>query len=70
MSIFSDRLTELRKKRGLTQKELAEQIGIKQNSYSDWETGKNEPSLDNIIKLAKIFNVTTDYLLGVDRGEK
>lgn len=31
---------------------------------------KAVPSLDNIIKLAKIFNVTTDYLLGVDRGEK
>lgn len=39
-NLFSVRLKELRKKNNLTQKELAEQIGIKQNSYSDWETGK------------------------------
>ncbi|MEW4353797.1 helix-turn-helix transcriptional regulator [Streptococcus pneumoniae] len=64
MTFFTDKLKTLRKKNKLTQKELAEQIGIKQNSYSDWETGKNEPSLDNIIKLAKIFNITTDELLG------
>lgn len=65
MSIFSDRLAELRKEKKLTQKELAEQIGIKQNSYSDWETGKNEPNLENVVKLAHILNVTTDDLLGM-----
>lgn len=65
MSVFSDRLKELRKKNRLTQKELAEQIGIKQNSYSDWETGKNEPNLENIVKLSKILDTTTDELLGM-----
>mgnify|MGYP000726783181 CR=1 FL=1 len=55
MNFFTDRLKTLRKEKKLTQKELAEQIGIKQNSYSDWETGKNEPSLENIVKLTKIF---------------
>lgn len=64
MSFFTDNLKALRKQKKLTQKELAEQIGIKQNSYSDWENGKNEPSLDNIIKLAEVFYVTTDELLG------
>lgn len=39
-------------------------LGIKQNSYSDWETGKNEPSLSNVVKLSSILNVTTDELLG------
>ncbi|MGX9844652.1 helix-turn-helix domain-containing protein [Streptococcus iniae] len=68
MTFFTDKLKALRKQKKLTQKELAEQIGIKQNSYSDWETGKNEPSLDNIIKLAKIFNTTTDELLGLDKS--
>ena len=43
--LFSERLKTLRKEKKLTQKELAEQIGIKQNSYSDWETGKKRAQL-------------------------
>lgn len=68
MNFFTDRLKTLRKEKKLTQKELAEQIGIKQNSYSDWETGKNEPSLENIIKLTKILDTTADELLGIDKS--
>ena len=68
MNFFTDRLKTLRKEKKLTQKELAEQIGIKQKSYSDWETGKNEPSLENIIKLTKILDTTADELLGIDKS--
>lgn len=68
MNFFTDRLKTLRKEKKLTQKELAEQIGIKQNSYSDWETGKNEPNLENIIKLTKILDTTADELLGIDKS--
>lgn len=64
MTYFTDRLKELRKEKKLTQKEIAEQIGIKRNSYSDWETGKNEPNLENIVKLSKILGTTIDFLLG------
>lgn len=64
MKIFGTRLREVRKSKKLTQKELAEQIGIKQNSYSDWETGKNEPSFENLIKLADLFEVSLDWLFG------
>lgn len=64
MTYFTDKLKALRKEKKLTQKELAEQIGIKQNSYSDWETGKNEPNLENIVKLSKILDTSTDELLG------
>lgn len=64
MTFFTDKLKALRKEKKLTQKELAEKIGIKQNSYSDWETGKNEPNLENIVKLSKILDTTTDELLG------
>lgn len=64
MTIFTERLKELRKRNNLTQKELAEQIGIKQNSYSDWETGKNEPSFENLIKLANLLEVSLDWLFG------
>lgn len=64
MNFFTDRLKTLRKEKKLTQKELAEQIGIKQNSYSDWETGKNEPNLENIVKLADLLDVSLDWLFG------
>lgn len=64
MIIFSERIKELRQKKGLTQQKLAEILGIKQNSYSDWETGKNEPSLENLVKLADLFEVSLDWLFG------
>ena len=63
-NIFPQRLKELRLKKGLTQTELGKKIGIKQNSYSDWESGKNEPSLENLIKLADLLEVSVDLLLG------
>lgn len=67
MSIFSERLKELRKRKNLTQKELAEQIGIKRNSYSDWENGKTEPSYENLVMLADLFDVSLDWLFGRDK---
>ena len=62
--LFSERLKTLRKEKKLTQKELAEQIGISQKSYSHWETGKNEPSFENLIKLADLLEVSLDWLFG------
>lgn len=64
MTIFSERLKRLRKNKGLKQQELAEIFGIKQNSYSDWENGKTEPSFDNLVKLADFFDVSLDWLFG------
>lgn len=64
MEKFHEKLKMLRKKKGLTQQKLAEILGIKQNSYSDWETGKNEPSLENLVKLADLFEVSLDWLFG------
>ncbi len=61
---FPQKLREERKKRGMTQKELGEKVGVKQNTFTNWENGKREPTLDNIIKLANILDVTVDYLLG------
>ncbi|WP_438468286.1 helix-turn-helix domain-containing protein [Streptococcus pluranimalium] len=37
---------------------------MSQGSYANWENGKREPSLENVVRLAKLFGVTTDYLLG------
>ena len=57
------RLKECRKKKNLTQKEVASFIGISQNNYSYWENGKVKIDNLSLKKLAELFNVTTDYLL-------
>lgn len=64
MAALTERLKELRKQKKLTQRELAEKIGVKQNSYSDWENGKSEPSLAKLTQLGHTLESTIDYLLG------
>ena len=64
MTSFTNRLVQLRKKRGLTQQQIADEIGVNRGSYSNWEKGKREPSFENLIKLADILDTTTDFLLG------
>ena len=61
---FGDRLKELRKSKKLTQVQVSEMIGVQQGTYSRWENGTLEPNLDAVVKLAKLFDTTTDYLLG------
>ena len=61
---FTERVKLLRLKKGLTQAELANEVGAMQNSYNRWERGKREPSFDNILQLADVLDTTTDYLLG------
>ena len=60
-----ERIKSLRLKRGLTQKELGEQLDVSTVSIRHWETGTKSPSMSAIISLAQIFRVSTDYLLGV-----
>ncbi|HGA0364085.1 TPA: helix-turn-helix domain-containing protein [Streptococcus agalactiae] len=62
---FGENLRLTRKTKSLTQTELASKLNIIQKSYSNWETGKSEPNLENVVKLAKLFKTTTDFLLGV-----
>lgn len=63
-NLFSVRLKELRLRHGFNQEELAKQIGIKQNSYSDWEHGKCKPNYEKIEKIADFFGVSLDWLFG------
>ena len=53
-----------RKKRGLKQIDIAKILNIGRVAYTLYETGKNIPTTDNILKLANLYNVSTDYLLG------
>ncbi|WP_368664498.1 helix-turn-helix domain-containing protein [Streptococcus gallolyticus] len=62
--MLPQRLKELRKETGLTQKEIANQIHVGQNSYSNWENGNRKPTAEITSKLAEFFNVSIDYLLG------
>lgn len=60
---FGEKLQSLRKSKGMSQEQLAEQIAISRQAISKWELGESNPDLENIIQISNIFNVTTDYLL-------
>ncbi len=58
------RLKDLREDNDVKQKELAEYLNIKQNTYSQYENGKREIPLDTLCKLADYYNTSIDYLIG------
>ena len=59
----------LRLERGLTQAELARRMSITRNGVNSWEQGLSMPSPACLVDLSKVFSVSTDYLLGVERLE-
>lgn len=61
--ILADKIIALRKQKGWSQEQLAEQLDISRQSVSKWESGNSIPDLDKIVKLSKLFHVSTDYLL-------
>ena len=61
---FSERLKDLRRQAGLTQVEVAGELGISQQSYASWERGVKRPTQENLVKIAQILNVSVDYLVG------
>ncbi len=70
--MFKNLIVDLRKTRGLSQYELAVKLNVSQSAVAKWELGKTEPTASAIVSLAKFFNVTADYLLGLedDLGNK
>jgi len=64
--MVAEKIKTLREKKNLTQVALAKQLGITRSSVNAWELGISVPSTQYIVELAHIFNVSTDYLLGVD----
>jgi len=54
-----------RRKKNLTQTQLAEAIGVSRITINKWETGKSTPSVEMLLKLSEFFNVSVDYLLGI-----
>lgn len=64
MEKFHEKLKVLRKKKGLTQQEVAELLNVERVTYTKWENGKSKPNYEKLSVLACIFDVSLDYLLG------
>ncbi len=64
MAILCDILSELRKDRHLSQKQMAAMLHVSSGTISNYETGRYAPSYETLVKLADFFDVSTDYLLG------
>ena len=64
---IANRLLEYRKKSGLSQEELAEKLNISRQSVSKWERGEASPDTDNLIQLSKIYGITLDELINVEK---
>jgi transcriptional regulator with XRE-family HTH domain len=60
---LSKKLFDLRKERNLSQDDVGKAVGVYKSQVSNWENGKDRPSLENVVGLARFFQVSTDYLL-------
>ena len=61
---FSQRLKEVRKEQGMSQKEVADEAGIKPSAYANYEQGTREPSLEILKRICDALDVSADYLIG------
>ncbi len=64
MPTFSQRMEELRKKKGLSQRAVAEAVGITSRTYQRYEAGEREAAVSTLIRMADFYDVTVDYLVG------
>lgn len=64
--MLGERIRRLREERGLSQKQLAERIGVKKQSVSNWENGNAMPSMDKFLQLVEFFRTTPNYMLGYE----
>ena len=64
--MLGQRINELRLALGWSQVELAKRLNVSKQTVSNWENDNIQPSTEMLVRLSKIFNVATDYLLGLD----
>lgn len=64
--MFCQRLNSLRKSRGISAQQMADSLNIGLRSYRNYESGDREPSLDALVKIADLLDVSLDFLLGRD----
>ena len=65
---FNEKLQELRKRKGLTQEELASKLYVSRTAISKWESGRGYPSIDSLKVIARFFSVTVDELISSDEA--
>lgn len=70
MKVFAKRLKELRTEKKISMKTLAQAINTSDGAISNWENEINEPKISYLVKLAVYFNVSCDYLVGLEDGEQ
>ena len=64
-TIYTERIKYLRTEKGLSQEDLAKELGVSNAIISRWENGLREPSMSSLIALAKFFHVSIDYIVGL-----
>lgn len=64
--VIGKKIKELRKEAGYTQKQLAKMLNKSETGFASWEQGLSEPSVNDLRLLCKIFDVSADYLLGLE----
>ena len=67
--IYAEKIKELRKERGLTQKQLAYFLQISQSVLCDYENAKSEPTVNVLIRLCNFFKVSADYIIGLENED-
>ena len=65
---FGAKLKKLRTEEGLTQQQLGDLLGVSKSVVSYYEVNERVPSPDTLVKISKVFHVSTDYLLSLDNG--
>jgi transcriptional regulator with XRE-family HTH domain len=70
MKMLGARIRESRNRKGMTQKDLASLLGVTDAAIGMWENGRRKPDAEDIKRMANIFGVTTDYLLGQESPQK
>ena len=70
MRYYNDKIRDLREQRKLTQQQVAEVLGIRQQVYSKYELGVRSLPLEHLIKLCKFYKASADWILGLKDGEE
>ena len=65
--MLGQNLKDIRIKNKYNQEDIAEQLGVTKQTISNWEKGKRTPDIDSLVKLANIYQVTLDSLIGIDK---
>ena len=65
---FGEKLMKLRKEKGLSQEELAQELNVSRQAVSKWESNSAYPETDKIVQICKLFNTSMDELIGLKEG--